>query len=621
MMRPYHTKLKHASDYCLGVVWQAAQPRRALSVSEWADQHRELSSKGSGEPGRWRTWRTPFLGEIMDCFSATSNVHDIVIMKSSQVGVTESIINVLGYVMDHSPGPVMVMLPTLENRDKWKVQKLNPLLQDTQRIKQLLGGLRARDAANRLDVIDFPGGVLFLAGGNSPNSYAQISVRIIILDDFERFKEVIGNEGDVESLADGRTKAFRRAIRGKFSTPALKGGLIDRSYQESDQRRYHVPCPHCGELQFLEWGGPDKGYGIKWNHTLTEAWYLCKHCACEIYEHQKPEMLRCGVWIAGNPKSKIRGYHISALYAPLGLGPTWLEMVDTWHRAQNDTSKLQTFINTMLGEPWEQKTKGVDSTVLLLRLEEYPETLLVYARTIGVDVQKDRLELTVYDWGLGEECWGIEHVVIEGDTAGDAPWEELDSVLKNFAPDAVGIDTGYNTDQARAFCEKRKWCFPMKGIEGHGKPLTEDEHARKMRLRHRRNKKFAPHLIGDYAAMALVVHRLSIEQAGTGYVHFPKNGTFDDEFFAQLTSNKLEEKKVRGKLVHQWVQTHPRNEAYDIWKYALAALRLSGIDLKDRATKQQVRGAATGQQKSAIAKRPQQPKSGSIGNSDWSSRL
>jgi phage terminase large subunit GpA-like protein len=616
---------------CLATFWQAAQPRRSLPVSEWADTHRVLSGKQAGERGPYRTSRTPFLREIMDCFSHNSRVTDLVVMKSSQVGVTEATVNVIGYVMDHAPGPMMVMLPTLESRDKWKTQKLNPLFTDTPVIRDLLGGNRSRDAANRQDMIDFPGGVLFLAGGNSPNSYSQSSVRIIVLDDFDRFPAEVGDEGDVEGLADGRTKAFRRAIRCKISTPVLKDGLIHRSYEASDQRKYHVPCPHCGEFQPLEWGGPDKSYGIKWNEAVTEAWYLCRECHALIFDHHKPEMLRKGRWIAAHPEADVRGYHISALYAPIGLGPTWLELAKEWKEAQSDTGKLQVFTNTELGEPWEQKRDGADSTTLLTRLEDYPEDLLVYARAAGVDVQKDRLELTLYDFSHGEESWAVDHIIIEGDTAFEDVWDELDEILKAFSPDAVGIDTGYNTDQAMAFCEGKKWCWPMKGIEGKGKPLTEDDQARKRRLRHRRKKGFSPHIISDRAAMALLLARLKLEKPGPGYIHFPKSGAFDDEFFEQLTSNKLEEKKSRGKRVVEWVQTRPRNEAYDCWKMALAALRLAKIDMSGRQPRPRTiehnndpaygPGQAARQIKAVATNRPVARGGGGIGNDDWSKRL
>lgn len=570
--------------HCLDVVWRAAQPRRALTVSEWADQHRELSGKQASERGRWRTSRTPFLREIMDCLSSTSRVTDVVVMKSSQVGVTEATVNLLGYVMDHAPAPTMVLLPTIEARDAWKIQKLNPLLTETPVIRDRLGGLRSRDAANTKDTIDFPGGVLFLAGGNSPNSYAQRSARYLVLDDLDRFPSEVGEEGDPVALARGRTKAFPRAKRIFISTPTVKGqSLIEREYAESDQRRYHVPCPHCREFQPLEWGGPEADFGVKWNASLTAAWYLCRHCHAEIHEHQKPAMLAAGRWIAGNAESKTRGYHLTALLAPIGLGPSWLDLAQEWKAAIKSPATLQTFVNTNLGEPWEEQGDQVDSTGLLARLEEYPEDLRPLAITVGVDVQKDRLELTIDGWNLGEECWTLDHEILAGDTAQPQVWRDLAELLADRKPDACAIDSGFNTTKVYEFVEKRSWCFAVKGMDGGHRPLVESDETRRLKLRKRRKKGVLVNIVGTDQAKALVFSRLKLTEPGPGFIHFPRDPSFDDEYFAQLTAEKLVTKMRGTRPIAVWVQTRPRNEALDCKVYALAALRLAGIKLDDRA--------------------------------------
>ena len=567
---------------CLAWVAQAAAPRRMLTVSEWADQHRVLTGKQAGEPGRWRTARNPILREIMDCCSAGSRVRDVVVKKSSQVGVTEAMVNILGYIIDHAPQPAMVLMPSLDSRDAWKIQKLNPLLTDTPIVRDILGGNRSRDAANRQDLIDFPGGVIFLAGGNSPNSYAQKSVKTMFMDDLDRFPEEIGEEGDPIELARGRTKAFARPRRFFVSTPTVQGAHIDRLWEQSDQRRFCVPCPHCGALLPLEWGGDQLPYGIKWTKlpdgTVTHVRHVCRDCGAEALEHHKPSLLAGGRWIAAHPGRPMRGYHISALYAPIGLGPSWAELVQGWRDAQANTTTKRAWINTNLGEAWRAQGEESDPTALLARLEAYPDDMPRRPRTCGIDVQKDRLEVTVADWGPGEECWLIDHLIIEGDTAGPDPWAELAEELEAIAPDAGALDTGYNTDMAAAFCARRPWLFPAKGIEGIGKTLTEDDETRKRRLRKRRKKGFSPHLVGDTAAKALLLQRLKLETPGPGYLHLPNEPWCDDEWLAQLTSNRLEETRVRGRLVVKWVQSRVRNEAYDCWKLALAALRLAKID-------------------------------------------
>lgn len=560
-------------------------PRRAISVSEWADDHRYLSGKQAGERGRWRTSRTPFLREIMDALSASSRVQDVVVMKSSQVGVTECTVNWLGYIMDYAPAPTMMIMPTLESRDAWKAQKLNPVLQETPAVRSILGGVRSRDAANRQDMIDFPGGVLFLAGGNSPNSYAQRSVKNLILDDLDRFPAEVGEEGDVVTLARGRTKAFPRAKRVYISTPTVhEVSLIEREWEKSDQRRYHVECPHCGEFQPLEWGS-DAPHGVRWNEPLTEAWYVCRACLAEIYEHQKPALLAGGRWIPAHPERPMRGYHLTALLAPIGLGPSWLALAAEWQHAIRSPATLRAFINTHLGEPWVEKGDTIEAAGLLARLEDYPDDYPALARTVGVDVQKDRLEASVIDWGAGEEAWLVDHVILPGDTAHPDVWQQLTEELGAFSPNAVAVDSGYNTTMVYEFVARHRWAFAVKGMRGSGRPLVEDERARRQRLRRQRKRGIQVHMIGVDQAKALLFSRVKIREPGPGYVHFPRDPAFDDEYFAQLSAEKLVT-KIRGtRPVPEWVLQRPRNEALDCWIIALAALRLANIDL-DRIAKQ-----------------------------------
>jgi phage terminase large subunit GpA-like protein len=569
--------------HCLTVLARAAAPRRALTVSQWADEHRVLTAKQGGEPGRYRTARTPFLREIMDCFSATSRVREVVVAKSAQVGLTEATVNVLGYTMHHAPAPAMVLMPTLESRDAWKVQKLNPLLTDTPAITELLGTLKSRDATNRQDVIDFPGAVLFLSGGNSPQSYAQRSVSLLIMDDLDRFPAEIGDEGDPVDLARNRLKAFARSRLLLISTPTeADTSLIWREYSDTDRRRYWVPCPHCGQSQPLDWGGPDLAHGIKWSADLSAAWYVCAHCRGEIHEHAKPRMLREGAWVADNPGHHRRGYHISELYAPIGLGGSWLDLARDWHAARGNNAKLKTFVNTRLGEPWTEPGHKVDPTALISRLEDYAEPRRL-ARTAGVDVQKDRLEVTTVDWDAGEEAWIADHLILPGDTARPEVWEELGQHLADARVDFAAIDSGYNTSMVYEFVKARRWAAAVKGAEGPGRPIVEDEKVRARRLRAQRKKGVIVHLVGDDQAKALIYSRLQLLEPGPGYVHFPRDPAFDDEYFAQLTAEKLVP-KVRGtRPVMVWVQTRARNEALDCLKYALAALRLAGINLKIRA--------------------------------------
>jgi phage terminase large subunit GpA-like protein len=462
---------------------RAVRPRDRLLPSQWADKHRVLSTKGSNESGQWRTSRNPMLREIMDCMSPHSPVREITIMKSSQVGVTEGpFISAIGFYMDHSPCPVMVLMPTIEARDTWKVQKLNPLLTDTPCVRELLGGMKSRDASNSKDVIDFPGGILFLAGGNSPNSYAQKSAKVVMLDDLDRFPAEVGDEGDPVELGRGRMKSFPNSYKYlKASTPTIKGAsLIEREFEAGDMRRYHVACPHCGERQVLRWSN------VKANAQLDDAWYECEHCGSCIEEHRKPRMLADGIWIPEHPeRKKHRSYHISAIYAPIGLGPSWLDLVIQFKRVHKEPVQLKTFVNQNLGESWEDQTDKLKSNELEKRAGDYGMGIIppgVLAITVGIDTQDKWLAITLLGWGAPAHehgparLWILDWAEIQGDTASPQVWNELEAYLhrplvNSYGCDmrirAAGIDSrGHRTEEVKNFVMRSSLKIPVYSVQG-----------------------------------------------------------------------------------------------------------------------------------------------------------
>lgn len=468
--RASSTPLQHGAAYCYQVLAKASAPRARMTVSEWSDKYRWLSSKQSGERGRWKTARNPMLREIMDCFSAHSPVRDLTVMKSSQVGLTEAMINALGYIMDRDPSPTMVFMPTIESRDTWKVQKLNPLFVETEQVRRIIGGRKSRDTTNRQDAIDFPGGIVFLAGGNSPNSYAQKSARRVIMDDLDRFTEEVGKEGDPVRLGAGRLKAFNRTLLAKISTPTIKGAsLIEREFEASDQRRYHIPCPACGHHQVLKWDN------MKWGAAKTQVWYECANegCGHHIEEHHKPRMLAAGRWVPTHPNVKRRGYHISALYAPIGLGPTWAELVEEWTAAHGDPALLKVFINTHLGETWEDRTTSLHPRDLVRRASEFPPRAIppgCLAITYGIDTQDHWLAVTMLGWGA-DHLWVLEYYEISGDTSRKEVWGELETYLHTWPENAFGrvirprgaiIDSrGHRSEQVRQFVTRPSLRIPV----------------------------------------------------------------------------------------------------------------------------------------------------------------
>lgn len=580
--------IHHARGHMYGTLARTTRPRPATSVSAWSDRYRVLTSKSSGEAGPWRTDRVPFAREIMDCLSTHHPAQRIVLKFATQMTKTELALNWLGYIIDHAPAPTLVVLPTLEVRKRWVRQRLDPLLNETPQIRRVFDGRRKRDAGNSEDLKDYPGGMLVISGANSPASLASMPIKYVVCDEVDRFPWEAGEEGDPLGLIDERTKTFPRRKVLLVSTPTTAGtSRIDDEYQASDRREFEVPCPHCGHHQVLYWTRPDGEPGLIRNAATGAVYYRCANSACgeRIDERHKPGMLAAGRWVPRDPGKSARGYHINALYAPIGLGFSWAELWDKWEDARGDTAKLKRFINTSLGEVWVEQGESLDTLSLIGRLEDYGE-FPARLRTAGVDVQKDRLEVTLVDWTAGEEAWTRDHLILPGDTALPEVWDELAEVLREARTDFAGIDSGYNTSMVYDFCEAAGvWCFALKGMDGPGRPIVEDERRIRQRYRARRKRAAPLYVVGVDQAKALLYARMKLRQVGPGYVHFPRAPAFDDEYFAQLGAEKLVTKVHGNRAFAEWVKTRSRNEALDCYVYALAALRLSGKDPADYADK------------------------------------
>lgn len=583
-----------------GAYRRGVKPRDLLTVSEWADRHRELRT-GTNAPGPWRTELTPYLREIMDALSEHSSVRQVTFIKSSGVGGTEAMYNWLGYIMHHLGNKdMLVVLPTLELRDRSFNPRLSKMLDESRALSGIVS-TASRNKANRGDLLEYGARARVIkAGANSPDSLRSDHLPYVICDEVDAFPWDVGGEGDPMTLIENRQRTFTRAKTYLVSTPTKESeSRISQQYERSDKRRFHVPCPHCGDFQPLEFGGKDKPYGLKFRRapriegdtgpeTVVAAWYLCRECGATIDEHEKTAMLARGRWISERPHIRHhRGYHINALYAPVGLGLCWRQIAQKWIDAQHDTAELKAFANTYLGEVYREQGDSIEDVSLITRREVFPETLPAGLRTAGVDVQKDRLEVTVADWGAGEECWVQDHIIIPGETAQPDVWDELDAVLVDFGVRIAAIDSGYNATQVYAFVAKRRWCHATKGVPGMGRPLIEDAKKRRQRLRVKRKRGVPVEPVGVDGGKGLLYARLKLAAPGPGYVHFAQDEAFDDEYFAQLAAEKLVTRIKGTRPFSEWIQTRPRNEALDCLLLALVACRLAEVDLEQAAKERQ----------------------------------
>jgi len=577
-------------------------PRGLLTVSQWSDRHRHIAT-GTNLPGPWNTSLTPYLREVMDSLSEHSPTGRVVFMKSVQVGATEVLNNWLGYIMHHLRNKdCLVVVPTKEYRNQKFNPRFNRALGESECLKELIT-TASRNKKNTEDVIEYGiGAKIVKAGANVSTDLRSDPFPYVACDEIDEFPAEIPGSGDPMTLIEGRQTTFSRAKTFLVSTPKVAGeSRIEAAYLRSDRRRYLVPCPHCGEYQPLEWANLKyttsqlHETGIKEHERITQVrqvWYECAHCHERIDEQAKTEMLARGYWKAQRPGiTSRRGYHINALYAPVGLGRGWKWLAEKWIEVQNDTAELQAFVNERLGETWKEQGDSLEPARLISRLEDYPEKIPSKVRTVGIDVQKDRIEATVVDWGQGEEAWVRDHIIIPGETAQAEVWGDLKIILDELSPQCVAIDAGYNKGHVLEFCGQSRWIWPIKGMAGPYKSLVDSEKARTQRLRKRKASR-PLEIIGVDSAKALIYARCKINQPGPGYIHFPRTPAFDDEYFAQLGAEVLVTKVRHHRAYSEWVPIRPRNEALDCLVYALAALRLSNTDLSAEPAGEKVKAKA-----------------------------
>lgn len=575
------------------------RPDPKMTITEWADMYRYLPRKSSSEPGKYHSARTPYLREIMDVLSPSNPSQEVTVMKGTQLGFTEVANNFFGFVADMCPGPMMMIFPTVELAKGHSQQKLTPTIEETPRLRGKIAENKSRDSGNTILAKDFPGGSLFLSGSNSAAAMRSKSIRFLVEDDLDGFEHNVGDEGDPGELGEKRTDTFgsRKKIY-RVSSPTVRNiSRIAKHFNNSDQRRYYVPCPHCGAKQPLEFGDPSADYGIKFrrnaDNEVVRAWYVCRECHKIIEEYAKTWMLENGEWIPEHPDRKKRGYHLSSLYSPIGW-VSWVQVAQEFVDSKSNKELLRVWINTRLGLPFEEKGDQPDWVNLKARCEPYIIMTVPSAGkmlTAGVDVQDNRLEVVVKAWGQGEESWLIYYGKIFGDTEQRSVWDQLDILLNRpFTHEdghelrilSMAVDSGHRTQTVYNYCRFR---FPrviaIKGSSSSGKPVIGRPAYQEVAFRGATIKngvQLWP--VGTDTAKSTIYGRLFQTEPGPGYMHFPEG--IEDDYFMQLTAEKLVTRyDKKGFMKTEWVKIRDRNEALDLEVYCYAAAIRSGVAYMD----------------------------------------
>ena len=589
------------------------KPPDDLTVTQWAERNRRLSSEASAEPGPWRTSRTPYLREPMDAFT-DPKVRRIVMVAASQVGKSELELNIIGYIIDEDPGSILFVHPTTIDAKEFSKLRIAPEIRDCPTLRRKVAAPKSRDSGNTLLQKTYPGGILTMCGSTEAHALASKPIRYVIGDERDRWAQSAGKEGDPWKLAMARQITFYNAKAVEVSTPTIKGdSAIADSFYEGTMERWCVKCPHCGEYHDIEFM---KSIRYETEETMVQGkaqykvkniLYLCPGCACTSTEAEIKR--QPAKWIAENPDAYQRGVRSFWLNSFVSPWASWESTILEYLYAQGDTAKMQVVYNTRFGQLWENRGDTQDPESMLKRRETYdaelPEGVLVL--TAGVDTQDDRFEYEIVGHGHFGETWGIEKGVIMGSPDDPATWDSLDMMVFDRVlrfKDGLGLkvsmsfvdEGGHFTGQVRQRCRDRirKKVFCIKGAAGPDRPFTDAPKKMKIIIGNRYKGTCWQYQLGVDSGKQMIMDNLRVEAPGPKYCHFPLRDDYGLAYFNGLLSEHLvPEGKIRQRWVWEKIPGHERNEPLDCRNYAMAAFRVLpvNLDAKDRQLKK-ARGKA-----------------------------
>lgn len=511
------------------------------------------------------------------------NIQEVVVMAGAQLGKTEAILNIIGYHIHHEPSPILVLQPTLDMAQAFSKDRVAAgLIRSTPALRDKVKDPRSRDSGNTTLHKVFPGGALTMVGANSASGLASRPIRLVLADECDRYPSSAGTEGDPIQLARKRSATFWNRKIVMVSTPTNKGASrIEDAFEQSDQRYYYVPCRHCHHDQKMIWAN------VRWEDGNPDtAQYMCEECACLWSDSDRIWSIRNGQWKATSEFKGMAGFAINGLYSP------WTPLADgvrDFLSVRKNPEQLRVWTNTYLGETWEDAGTTIDDYELAERREPMPDVPDdVVLLTCGADVQDNRIEASVVGWKKDEACAVIEHVTLYGDPSTPQLWDSLDSLIfkqyqtesgRQIAIRATCVDSGgHFTNAVYQYCKKHtgRRVFAIKGVGGEGKAVAGRPSKNNV-------AKCPLFPVGVDTIKALLFARLTIREEGAGYISF--SDTLDDEYFKQLTGEKIVTRYHKGfkKMVFEKIRA--RNEALDCWVYSYAAYAIIGVNVNTLANK------------------------------------
>lgn len=552
------------------------RPPESLLVSEWAEKYRILDSKSSAMPGKWNNHITPYLIDIMNELN-NIETQEIVFVKPTQVGGTEALQNMLGYIVMQNPSPTMVVYPTDKLAEHLSTNRIQPMMRISSELNK-----RFRGNDSSMLELQFDGMFISLNGANSPSSLSSKPCRFLFLDEVDKYPGSTKKEADPIKLARERTKTFPDKKIFMTSTPTLKTNHIWKNMEDADVIKvYKIPCPHCDEyielkLNQIKWPSDES---MSFADRAEFANYICQECGGIINDQLKAKVLRYGRWEVLKQKTRYQrkvAYWMNTLYSPF---VRFAEIAKEFLTTKDDPEAFQNFVNSWLAEPWED-TKLKTTADLVLERQTETERFVVpdWAEmlTAGVDVQENCLYWTIRAWGTMLTSQNIAHGQI-------ISFAELEKIMNaEYVKESgevmmvtlCGIDSGDQTDDVYDFCAMNsEWAIPVKGV------ASGYSHFKISTVNRATSKAHGTRLLlvdgGKYKDM--IASRMRKEN-GTGSWMIHKD--CDREYAEQVTAeHKVSTKSSGGRFIQQWVPktSHANNHYLDTEVYAFAAADVMGV--------------------------------------------
>ncbi|KQP39668.1 terminase [Pseudorhodoferax sp. Leaf274] len=593
--------------------FRAETPQR---LGDWAKANFMLAGESSHQKGGWEAWSLQV--GVLD-FMSDDRIKDFVVRKSKRVGYTKMLTAFVVYNIAHRRRKQAIWQPTDDDRDSYVKSEIDPVLDPETGVKAVNAvRKKGKGSEDTMKLKMFLGSALHLLGGKAARAFRRITVAVSILDEWSKFDQSVEKAGDPGGLAKGRLEGapYPKFVGG--STPLLKGLChVERACENTEGMvRFHIDCPRCGVEHPLTWGGKKFAHGFKWERGKPETVrHVCPHCHESITQADYLSaggLPAPGVWVcertgkrygmdrvwrdsAGMPCAPPRtlGLHVWAAYSPQR---DWPSIVTEFEEAlveleKGEAGPMQLFVNETLGETWELQGQRSDEHALQARAEPYKLTVVPkggLVLTAGVDVQRNRWEITVWAWGRGMESWVVDVIVLEGNPAVDDDWEQVTAHLQrrykqewhggSMGLSAISIDSSDQTQAVYNWVRTAQHILPrLSAIKGDGAETVNILGASSLQEVNWRGQKVPKGIklwrVGVDAAKDLLLGQLEIDKPGAGCVHF--SDELPREFYEQLTAEQRVLSKVNGRDAYRWIKRRPRNEQLDNRNYALhAAYRL-----------------------------------------------